>query len=136
MSVIVIPHYDDVLYSVNLNYNDCNWVQAGKLVPIGWHKSVEKNPPTETKCKAWYKLDQDLLSQAVIQWNRPLKGPQSIGRWFLLFTSICPPRKIRILWSLKMSPCILECSGAFKVFSLLPRFSLADFSLVISTTHI
>ena len=56
----------------------------------------------------------------------------------LLFTSICPPRKILMLWSLKISPCILKCSGIFKLsdifeFSLLPVSWLADFSRFSST---
>ena len=59
-------------------------------------------------------------------------------RLFLLFTSICPPRKILILWSLKISPCILKCSGIFKLsdlfeFSLLPGSWFAGFSWFSST---
>lgn len=60
------------------------------------------------------------------------------GTLFLLFTSICPPRKILMLWSLKISPCILKCSGIFKLsetfeFSLLPVSWFADFSWFSST---
>lgn len=94
----------------------------------------------EIKICVTQKFYETLFHRDVIWWNGLVKVFRTMV-WetpFLLFTSICPPRKILMLWSLKISPCILKCSGIFKLsetfeFSLLPVSWFADFSWFSST---
>ena len=126
LSKIVIRHCDGVLYSASLNWKILILPKFLAIKTL-WRKNLIK------LCfiAMWYgQMDCSRSSE-------PLFGSR-IGTLFLLFTSICPPRKILMLWSLKISPCILKCSGTFKLseifeFSLLPDSWFADFLWFSST---
>ena len=125
LSKIVIRHCDDVLCLASLNWKSLN------LPQLSTNKKLRG-------ARIWSSFGT--VISLLIWWNGLLRLLRTIVRKipFLLFTSICPPRKIRMLWSLKISPCILKFSGIFKLseifeFSLLPVSWFADFSRFSST---